>query len=216
MLPALAQIAQQQSQPTTLTKVKCQQLMDYANTYDKAKIRFYASNMILEIDSDASYLVLPKSRSRYAGYFRLLHHHNTPNRHIHNGAILIECKTIRHVVTSAAEAEMKGVFQNAKSAVPIRYLLSEIGHPQPQTLICTDNSTAAGFVNNNIQMKRSKSWDMNFHWMRDKETLKQFKIMWTRGSNSNPNLNNGADYFTKHHATVHHRNMRKVYITDSI
>ena len=154
MLPALAQIAQQQSQPTTLTKVKCQQLMDYANTYDKAKIRFYASNMILEIDSDASYLVLPKSRSRYAGYFRLLHHHNTPNRHIHNGAILIECKTIRHVVTSAAEAEMKGVFQNAKSAVPIRYLLSEIGHPQPQTLIRTDNSTAAGFVNNNIQMKR--------------------------------------------------------------
>ena len=43
--------------------------MDYANTYDKARIRFYARNMILEIDSDASYLVLPKSRSRYAGYF---------------------------------------------------------------------------------------------------------------------------------------------------
>ena len=119
-------------------------------------------------------------------------------------------------MTSAAEAEMKGVFQNAKSAVPICYLLSEIGHPQPQTLIRTDNSTAAGFVNNNIQMKRSKSWVMNFYWRRDKETLKQFKIMWTRGSNSNPNLNNGADYFAKHHTTVHHRNMRKVYITDSI
>ena len=40
MLPVLAQIAQQQSQLNTLTKEKCQQLIDYATTYNKAKIRF--------------------------------------------------------------------------------------------------------------------------------------------------------------------------------
>ena len=74
MLPALAQIAQQKSQPTTLASQKCQKLMDYANTYKQAKIRFYASDMILEIDSDVSYLVMPKVRSRYAGYFRFLKH----------------------------------------------------------------------------------------------------------------------------------------------
>ena len=57
MLPALVQISQQQSQPTTLTRDTCQQLMDYAHTYSQAKLHFYASDMILEIDSDASYLI---------------------------------------------------------------------------------------------------------------------------------------------------------------
>ena len=134
--------------------------MDYANTYRNAKIRFYASDMILEVDSDAAYLVMPRARSRYAGYFRLLNDIKTPNRSLHNGEILIECKTIRHVVLSSAEAETNGVFQNAKTAIALRRLLIALGHPQPPTTIRTDNSTTTGFVNNNIQMKRSKSWDM--------------------------------------------------------
>ena len=73
--------------------------------------------MVLEIDPDALYLVMPKAHSRYAVYFRFLKEKDTPSRHVHNGAVLIECKTIRYVVTSTAEAEMKGVFQNAKVAV---------------------------------------------------------------------------------------------------
>ena len=210
MLPALAQIAQQQAQPTQRTLKKCKQLMDYAATYNNASIRYYASDMILEVDSDASYLVLPKARSRYAGYFRMLDKHDAPNRRQHNGAILIECKTIRHVVTSAAEAETKGVFQNAKLAIALRYLLTSMGHPQPQTTIFTDNSTTEGFVNNNIQMKRSKSWDMNFHWLRDQKIKKQIRTSWKRGRDI------WADYFTKHHAITHHRKMRPIYIQDSI
>ena len=50
MLPALAQIAQQQAHPTTSTLQACQQLMDYAATYSNTSVRFYASDMILEID----------------------------------------------------------------------------------------------------------------------------------------------------------------------
>ena len=42
-------------------------LLDYAATYPNAKIRFYASNMNLQADSDAAYLVLPFAQSRYAG-----------------------------------------------------------------------------------------------------------------------------------------------------
>ena len=85
--------------------------MDYANTYQNAYVRFYASDMQLMIDLDAAYLVLPKVRSRIAGYFRLA---NTPTsiyKYKDNGAILIECHTLRDVVTSAAEAETKGVFK---------------------------------------------------------------------------------------------------------
>ena len=42
--------------------------------------------------------------------------------------ILIEYKTVRHVVTSAAEAEEKGVFQNTQTAVALRHLLKAMGH----------------------------------------------------------------------------------------
>ena len=41
---------------------------------------------------------------------------------MHNGAVLIEYINIRHVVTSAAEVETKGVFKNAKTAVGLRNL----------------------------------------------------------------------------------------------
>ena len=41
--------------------------MDYVHTYPNAYIRFYTSDIILHVDSDAAYLVAPKARSRIAG-----------------------------------------------------------------------------------------------------------------------------------------------------
>ena len=184
--------------------------MDYANTYKNAYVRFHASDMILEADSDAAYLVMPKAKSRYAGYFRLLNKENTPNRSIHNGALLIDCKTIKNVVSSAAEAETHGVFNNVKTALFLRHLLSSLGHEQPPTTLHTDNSTTSGFIHNNIQLKKSKSWDMNLHWLREKELLKKIKIKWDKG------VNNTGDYFTKHHSITHHRKMRPFYVKDLI
>ena len=124
--------------------------------------------------------------------------------------IIIEYRTLRHVVTSAAEAETHGVFHNAKQILPIRHLLHEMGHPQCNpTPIRTDNSTSAGYVNKNMQMKKSKTWDMQLHWLRDKENNKDFQVFWDKGANQ------GADYFTKHHPTIHHRKMRSQYIRDT-
>jgi len=210
MLPALNQIGTQQAQPTVKIVKAVKQLLDYANTYKQGRIRYYASDMNLEIDSDAAYLVLPKARSRMAGYFRLLDDISKPTRSLYNGAILIECRTLRHVVSSAAEAETNAVFQNAKTAIPIRNLLIAMGHPQKPTLIRTDNSTTQGYVNKNIQLKRSKSWDMNLHWLRDRENRKQFNVVWEKGSD------NKGDYYAKHHPTIHHRKERGKYIQDTI
>ena len=78
-----------------------------------------------------------------------------------------------------------------------------IGHPQPPTPIKTDNSTTAGCVNINIQQKRSKSWDMRFHWLRDKETHKKMHVYWGKG------INNKASYYVKHHLTKHHLRIRR-------
>ena len=176
ILPAINDIASAQAQPTQQTNDKVTMLLDYMFTYPNAKLRFHASDMVLQIDSDAAYLVLPGAKSRVAGYYHL--GSKTPptstTDYTINGPIHVECKALRHVVSSAAEAETAGLFHNAKTAIAIRRSLDILGHPQPPTPIKTDNSTALGFVKNLVHQKRSKSWDMRFHWLREK-ILKTYK-----------------------------------------
>ena len=50
--------------------------MDYMHTYNNAYLRYHASDMVLHVDSDAAYLVLPKARSRIAGFYHLSDHPN--------------------------------------------------------------------------------------------------------------------------------------------
>ena len=57
---------------------------------------------------------------------------------------------IKVVVSSAAEAEIAGVFTNMKEAAALRTTLEEMGHPQPPTPIQVDNSTANGIANDTI------------------------------------------------------------------
>jgi hypothetical protein len=52
--------------------------------------------------------------------------------------------------------------------------LEELGHKQPPTPIQTDNSTACGVVNNEIQPKATKAMDMRFYWLKDRERQKEF------------------------------------------
>ena len=73
------------------------------------------------------------------------------------------------------------------------------------TLLKTENYTTEGFVNSSKKTKRSKTWDMKWHWFREKEVLDQLRVYWDRGTN------NDADYFTKHHPPIHHRQMRPRY-----
>lgn len=71
MLLVLNQIGAQQAQPTLLIMKRVQRLMDYANTYENAYVRLYASGMQLIVDSNAAYVALLKAHSRILGYFRL-------------------------------------------------------------------------------------------------------------------------------------------------
>ena len=105
--------------------------MDYAATYPNSIIRYYASDMILHIESDAAYLVLPNARSRVAGHFYLSSHPPAQGKPSpqHNGPLLTECKTLKNVVASAAETETGGLFHNAQAAVPIRHRLEALDHP---------------------------------------------------------------------------------------
>ena len=97
MLPALNDISSQKFKPTASTQAKVERLMDYAATCPDVYLRYYASDMKLNIDSDASYLVLPNARSIIAKYFFFKTNNNILHAHIH-----VECKTLKHAVSSAA------------------------------------------------------------------------------------------------------------------
>jgi hypothetical protein len=164
MLVALNEISTAQSAPTETTTKKCTQLLDYAATHPVAKIRYYASAMILKADTDAAYLVLPKARIRVAGHYYLSnlqpdYHKGDPQT---NGPLLTMVQSLKTVVSSAAEAETGGVFVNAQIIIPTRATLIAMGHPQPitGTPLVTDNSTSHGILKNLIKPKKSKTWDM--------------------------------------------------------
>jgi len=54
-------------------------------------------------------------------------------------------------MSSAAEAELGALYINAKEAIYLQQILNKMGHTQPRTPICTDNTTAEGVINNKIQ-----------------------------------------------------------------
>ena len=56
MLTALSIIVTEQTQGTQITKEKAEHFLTYAATHPNATIKFYKSDMILKIHSDASYL----------------------------------------------------------------------------------------------------------------------------------------------------------------
>ena len=204
MLTALSSLASEQCSPTERTMEKVKQFLDYAASQEDAVITYRASDMVLAIHSDASYLSEPKARSRAGGHYFCSEDVPDPND---NGALHTEAGIIKAVMSSAAEAEMGGLFINAKKAVPIRRTLEELGHKQPPTPIQTDNSTACGVINNEIQPKATKAMDMRFYWLKDREAQKQFRIYWRQGK-----LNRG-DYVTKHHPPVHHQSIRPTILT---
>jgi hypothetical protein len=119
-----------------------------------------------------------------------------------NGEILIIITVLKHVMSSAAEAEIGAVFINSKEGTVLRTTLEELGYSQPPTPLETDNTTATGYTNGTIKQKRTRAMYMRFYWVKDRVKQGQFNVFW------GPGYRNLADYFTKHHSPAHHKRMR--------
>ena len=198
MLTPISALTAQQSKPTQATMKRVQHFLDYAATQEPAVTTYRASDMVLAIHSDASYLNEEEARSRAGGHHFLSENVPFP---ANNGAIYNEASIIKAVMSSAAESEIGSLYTNAPKGVEERNILEEMGHPQPP-------STADGIINSRVQPKRTKAKDMLFHWLCDRGVnQKQFRFYWRPGS-----LQRG-DYWTKHHSPAHHRNMRSKILT---
>jgi hypothetical protein len=67
----LNNIATEQTKATDKTQAATSQLLDYLATHPDATIRYHASDMILHIHSDASYLSVSNAGNRLGGLFFL-------------------------------------------------------------------------------------------------------------------------------------------------
>ena len=99
--------------------------------------------MVLNLHSDASYLSEPKAKIRAGGHFWI---GNKNDEYFNNGAIVTLSSVIKHVMSSASEAELAALFYNCKAAAPLCITLEEMEHKQPKTPVTTDNSTAHGLI----------------------------------------------------------------------
>ena len=73
---------------------------------------------------------------------------------------------------SAAEVELAGLYINAYTAIEFRHIVEEMGHPQPSTLMQTDNSKSRG----------------NYQQQKCSISQRQFRFFWR------PGATNYADY----------------------
>jgi hypothetical protein len=71
VLMPLNGIATEQTKATEKTQAATNQMLDYLATHPDATIRYHASDMILHIHSDTSYLSVSHTRSRLGGLFFL-------------------------------------------------------------------------------------------------------------------------------------------------
>ena len=125
MAATMSYITSRQSKGTENLEKEVNKFLDYCAIHPNAGVIFVASDMMLALHSDASYLSEPKSKSRAAGNVFL---GKINNESFNNGAIMTLSKIIKHVMSSVSEAETASIFYNCKSTLPLRVSLEEMGH----------------------------------------------------------------------------------------
>jgi hypothetical protein len=207
MLPAITALASDLAHPTAATMAAADRFLRYAAAYPDNALVFSASDMILFGQSDASFNSRSHARSVGGGFFFC---GNKDSPTTLNGALLAFSSILDVVCGSVAEAEYGSLFLCAQNASWLRSVLLALGHPQPPTLILCDNACAVGLANETLKVKRSKSIDLRFHWIRDRIRQNEIQVSWIAGKS------NVADFFTKPLPVHEHQRYLRLLVTSPL
>ncbi len=185
---------------------QCMQLSDYLLFNSEAKVKFHASDMVLNIHLDASYLTEAKACSHLCGHFFMgwMPIDGEPIKL--NGTFHVCTNIMQFVVVSAAKAKLAALYHNCQTGTIFCNILNDMRHPQPKTPVHCNNTTAVGIANNTVKQQRSHSMEMSFFWVSDKVAEEMYSFSW------HPRQENCADYQSKHHPGVHHVAVRLWYL----
>ena len=115
-----------------------------------------------------------------------------------DGPVLTIYQIIKNVISSAAEAELSGLFICAKAMVPLRNILMEMGWTLPHLPVQCNNYFAIGVTNKTMVNKMLKSMDMRLWWLLCRYPQDHFRYYWAPG---NQNL---ANHSTNNHPPLYH------------
>jgi hypothetical protein len=156
MLVALGTLATAQSNGTEKNDQALICLLNYAATNPGACIRYKASNMVLYIHSNASYLSEAKARSHVGGHFFLSTKSTNPKKTLvrlppNNGAIHTVISIFRNVMSSATEAKFAGLYQNARDGATLQTTRMPVMVPRfCQTTLVKMGHPYAGFESHKL------------------------------------------------------------------
>ena len=202
MLTAVCNLSTLQSSPTLDTMNKMYRLLGYAAKHPNACQYIVPSDMTLRVQSDASHLSRPNSKSVAGG----IHWLGTSDPFFLNAPIYAHSTTIPVVTAAVSESEYAGVFANGQVAVDERSILSSLGYPQTPTTILCDNECACGLASETVRAKKSKAIDMRFDWTRCRVHQHQFRVSHIAGSI------NLADLLTKALPAKEHTSLAPLYV----
>ena len=169
--------------------------LHYCALYPDNDLIFHACDMRLVIQSDASYLSRPNARSVAGGVYYLLNHDDS----LTNNGPCHAINSLIPVVASVAEAEYAALFISGREGAMLCTILHNLGYPQKCTPIYCDNACPVGIATDKVTPKRTKSIDIQFHWIRDRVRQNFYSVIWRKGSD------NIADCFTKPLPVATHR-----------
>ena len=109
------------------------QLLEYLASNKEAKVCFHISDMVLNINSDASYLSETGAQSHVSGHFFMVWVPKDGESIQLNGAFHTSSTIMLFVVVSMVEAKLGTLFHNCQTGIIFCLALEEMGHLQPRT-----------------------------------------------------------------------------------
>ncbi len=198
VLMALSTITAKQTIATAQMLERCRQMIDYLAHNANSKVRFQASDMIMNIHLDASYLSEAKALSQTCGHLFMGWMSKDGDPIKINGSFHIIVNIFRFVVASGAEAELGALYHNCQTGIVFCQMLKAMGHKQPKTPVHCNNATAGEIANNTVKQQLLRSMEMRFSWISDKVAQDMYTLSW------HPGQKNLVDYQSKHHTSAHH------------
>ncbi len=188
---------------TEALAAQVEQLLEYASTHPNNEVVLRRSNMRLIAHSDGSHLSAPGARGVLGGIGFM---GNDDDDFTIYGTVYAFSRNTDCVTASTSETEYAALYTNGQELHHSRDTLEFLGWNQAATTIVCDNECAMNLANNTIKIKRSKSIDTRFHWIRDRVKQGMFYVKWAPG---HVNL---ADFFTKVIPSKEHQQRMWFYV----
>jgi hypothetical protein len=145
--------------PVQSDVTKLGRILSYINGTRDISRRYFSDDPTLYITVDASYGVHTKGHS-HSGFFVSVGRNSAP-------VLCCSSKQKECVATGSMEAEYVALSQAVKKALPLRFLLEQLGFPQPGPMIVfEDNMSAINLANAPTVTKNSKHIFQRHHFIR--------------------------------------------------